>query len=367
MHFQMGKMKRILAVLLLSIAVGPSQAREQNQGSPSATPRTFVDDAMAALGFAEKNRDSLMGGEVLFTGLPDIERQPSEVAVASVMLFVRRALDSIDEVYLDEASFRVSEDILSFQYAGDGSESLEQRRAAFEGIEYSPQERQEVERLRRVKPGFEFNFSTEEIDRFRVALSEKATHEEVSATYRQVLLDRYVAYLGGGLKSVLPYERAKGKRSSPQRELLIGLASLELVEKHFPQFHKSLMEYPRPPVEGISSRYYWFKRVTSNRPTFVLAHRLDQVLSSSTIAAELQFYVGHTYNSMLTLIGCVTVEGGTLVFAVVRLFTDRVTGKGSSLKKKIGRGQMSRAIAKHFEALRTELERAPNIRDESDL
>ena len=74
-------------------------------------------------------------------------------------------------------------------------------------------------------------------------------------------------------------------------------------------------------------------------------------------AAELQFYVGHTYNSMLTLIACASVEGGTLVFSVVRIYTDRVSGDRNSLKKTIGRRQISKAVAEHFEALRTELER----------
>ncbi len=354
---QWAVVRRILVAFLLNTAIGPSQALGQNEGSSSVTHGSFVDDAMAALGFDERKRDSLLGGEVLFVGVPDIERQPNELTVASVMLLVRRPLDSIDEVFLDEASFRVRDDILSFNYVGDGSESRKQRQGAFEGIEYSTQEQKEVEKLLRVKPGVEFNFSSEEIDRFHLPDSESATRETASAIYRQVLLDRYLAYLDTGLKSLLPYERAKGKRSSPRRELLIGLESLELVEKHFPKFYRSLLEYPSQMAEGISSRYYWFKRVTNKRPTFVLAHRLDQMLSRSAIAAELQFYVGHSYNSMLTLIGCATVEGGTLVFAVVRIYTDKVTGKGSSLKKKIGRRQMSNAIAEHFEALRTELER----------
>jgi hypothetical protein len=46
--------------------------------------------------------------------------------------------------------------------------------------------------------------------------------------------------------------------------------------------------------------------------------------------------------------------GLTASFKSVR---DRVGGPGNSLKKKIGRRQMSEVIARHFEAFRTELER----------
>ena len=89
----------------------------------------------------------------------------------------------------------------------------------------------------------------------------------------------------------------------------------------------------------------------------MLVHRLEQQREDYVIAAELQFYVGHSYNSMLNLIACVPTEEGTLVLSINRLFTDQVTGFGSGLKKKIGRRQVVEAMAEHFEELREELEK----------
>ena len=111
-------------------------------------------------------------------------------------------------------------------------------------------------------------------------------------------------------------------------------------------------------VGGLTvSRFYWIKRRTSGRPAFVLAHRLEQHRSDYSVAAEVQFYVGHSFNSMLTLIACVPMETGTLVLSINRLFTDQVTGFGSGLKKKIGRGQVVEAMEQNFEELLVELEK----------
>jgi hypothetical protein len=60
---------------------------------------------------------------------------------------------------------------------------------------------------------------------------------------------------------------------------------------------------------------------------------------------------------MLTLIGCIPTDSGTVVLSVNRLFTDQVTGFGSRLKKRVGRKQIGKAVAEHFRALREELEK----------
>ena len=141
----------------------------------------------------------------------------------------------------------------------------------------------------------------------------------------------------------------------------MAFSSLELVERHFPTFYQSLLSFPAQLPGQTTSQFHWLKRTLSGRPTFVLSHRLEQLHRDYAIAAELQFYVGHSYNSMLTLLVCMPTEAGTLILSVNRVFTDQVAGFGSTLKKKIGRRQIVDALAKHFKELRTELERTnPN-------
>ncbi len=173
-----------------------------------------------------------------------------------------------------------------------------------------------------------------------------------------MLRRRFLAYLGGGLESIEPYARGGGKSASPRRELTVAFSALELLERHFPTFYRTLLSFPEQLPGDTISRFYWIKRRSSGRPAFVLAHRLEQHQENYVIAAELHFYVGHSYNSMLTLIACVPTESGTLVLSINRLFTDQVTGFGSGLKKKIGRRQVGATFAEHFEELREELEKS---------
>ena len=51
---------------------------------------------------------------------------------------------------------------------------------------------------------------------------------------------------------------------------------------------------------------------------------------------------------MLTIIGCMPYEGGSVVFCTNRTFTDQVTGFGSSLKRSVGRQRIEDAISEHF-------------------
>jgi hypothetical protein len=76
---------------------------------------------------------------------------------------------------------------------------------------------------------------------------------------------------------------------------------------------------------------------------------------NGALGADLEFYVAHTYNSMLTLTGCAPYEGGTLLLAANRTFTEKVTGMGRSLKKSMGRKMVAKKFAARFEYLRANL------------
>ena len=348
---------RLRARLAIFFAIGClATVALHADGAEERKLRSLVDDALLELGFDPAQKVDLDGGSVLSVGLADIERQPNELTVGAVMMLVRRPLAVVAQALVNDASFRVNTDILDYRAIGDGSESREEIEAVFSGIGYAEEESDEVAKLLRVKAGSEFNLSSREIGEFRsLGGTKNGTRESVSAKTADLLRERLLAYLDNGLESVEPYARSGGKTASPRRELTVAFSALELLERYFPAFYTGLLRFPEPLPDDTLSRFYWIKRRASGRPTYVLAHRLEQHRDDYTIAAELHFYVGHSYNSMLTVIACVPVEAGTLVLSANRLFTDKVTGFGSSLKKRIGRRQIVDAMAEHFEALRNEL------------
>ena len=344
-------------VALLAIVCAATAVAEA-ESVPERSVRSFVDHAMVELGFDPAQKIDLEQGTILSVGLADVERQPNELTAATVMMLVRRPLDVVAEALVNDASFRVNADILDYRTIGDGTESREEIEAIFRGVGYTQQESAEAAKLLRVKPGSQFNLSNREITEFRsIDAAEGGERELVSAIMADVLRQRFLAYLGGGLEAVEPYARGGRKRASPRRELTVAFSALELLERHFPTFYTSLLRFPERLPGDIISRFYWVKRRSDGRPAFVLMHRLEQHQDDYVIAVELQFFVGHSYNSMLTLIACVPTEEGTLVLSINRYFTDRVTGVGSGLKKKIGRRKVVAAVAEHFEELRGELER----------
>ncbi len=342
--------------LLTIVCVATNVADAESATEPSVQP--FIDDAMVELGFDPAQKTDLESRKILSVGLADIERQPNELTVGAVMMLVRRPLDVVAEALVNDASFRVNTDVLEYRTIGDGSESREAIEAAFRGIAYTEEESAEAVKLLRVKAGSEFNFSSGEIAAFRsIDDAENDARESVSSKMADVLRGRFLAYLENGLESVEPYARSGKKSASPRRELTVAFSALELLERHFPAFYMTLLRFPERLPNDTLSRFYWMKRKSGGRPAFVLVHRLEQYRGDYVVAAELQFYVGHSYNSMLTLIACVPTEEGTLVLSINRLFTDQVTGLGSSLKKKFGRRQVVEAMAEHFEELREELEK----------
>ena len=74
------------------------------------------------------------------------------------------------------------------------------------------------------------------------------------------------------------------------------------------------------------------------------------------IIVEQQYYVGHSYNALEAVLGCVPYEGGTVVFYTSRVFTCQVTGFASGIARGIGRKQIMSSVAEELERLRTALE-----------
>jgi hypothetical protein len=320
-------------------------------------PPVTIDQMMMHLGFDTSYKRSLLDGKILSTGMPEMERMREELAVAAVMLVVKAPMGKVVAAFLDGESFRQNSDIIEYKMIRSTAKSSPAADEDFKTIGYTDRESSEVKKLTDFKGGDLFNFSREEIEQFQVLGSKGPDiRDKVSLALRRILVERFQSYRIGGLEAVKPYERFKGRLSRPGRELTVAIASTKLLEDHFPDFYRSLLKYPEEVVRGVKNEFFWFKNRLDNRPTFQLSHYMADIRGNYAIVAELQFYVEHTYNSMLTIIGCVPYEGGTVVFCANRTFTDQVAGFGSSLKRSVGRRRVEDVISNHFAKLRRALE-----------
>lgn len=317
----------------------------------------FVNDAINELGFETTHKADLESGKIISVGLPNFERQPTELTVGAAMMLVRRPLATVSRALMGEDTFRVNTEILDFDVIGDGNLSREEIDGIFRKIGYTEAENEESKKLLTARPGEQFNLNEDEIDKFRsLKAVDGRVYEEVSGALADMLKQRFLGYLAGGLAAVKPYARSGGRLASPQQELTTAFETLKLVKRHFPTFYTSLTGFPAQVPADTENRFHWVKRVADKRPAFVLAHRMVERKSDYTAAMDLQFYVQHSYNSMLTLAACVPVEKGTLVLSAIHVYTDQVTGFASDVKKEIGRKRVSQAMTEYFRQMREVLE-----------
>ena len=347
------KLTRCILLIYIIFAQGFVAQNARADREPPVT----IDSLMAHLAFDKSYKKALLDGKILSTGMPEMETLREELAVSAVMLVVRAPIEKVVASYLDRESFRQNDDIIAFNMIRSPQRTALPVEEDFRAVGFTKDESQEVKKLIDFKGGETFNFSLDEIKQFRgINPKDPAVLDKVSLLVRHILLKRYQSYIARGLEAVAPYERDRGKRSLPRRELTVAIGSTKLLENHFSDFYLSLLNYPESVGENVKNEFYWFKSKLDNRPVFQLRHYMADIHDNFAVVAEMQFYVGHTYNSMLTVIGCVPYEGGTVVFCTNRTFTDQVAGFGSSLKRNVGRRRIEDSISEYFAKLRTMLE-----------
>jgi hypothetical protein len=358
----------IRVVCLLFSGWVPIAAAEPLAAKPDEVDiQELIDDIFESIGVGEEHKESLFAGEIVYTGMPELEVIPEELAVAGVVLLVQAPISAVVDRYLREDAFREDETILEYERIETVDNPDAEGEETFEAVGFTPGEKKEIKRLLHLEPGYRFNFSAGEIARFEaIDPKQEESAVRVAQVYRAVLEERCRSYRRSGIAAIQPYARKRGRESSPAREMSIAVETATLLERHFPGFHAALLRYPERDVPGLLERFFWLKKVVAERPAFVLAHQMLEVRPDWAIGAEREYYVGHSYNSLLTLIGAVPFESGILVFGVNRTFTDQVTGVARGMKKEHGRKLVARKLAQRFEGIRSVLEGQADDKEKND-
>src|SRR5262249_10879977 len=147
---------------------------------------------------------------------------------------------------------------------------------------------------------------------------------------------RAAAYMERGLSGIAPYDRDGGKVADPAAELRGATSALTYLARVDPSLFEAFLNFPRGDAAGLESRFLWLKQRVQDRPAFILSHRVLAVRDGVAFAAERQFYVGRSYNSLQIVAGLVPCDGKTLVFYLNRTSTDQVAGFMSGTRHGIG-------------------------------
>ncbi len=308
-------------------------------------------EVLALLGISPKQLANLERGEII--SQPNQESGEKELAMDSV-LYLPVPLAKVFD-YLRRAEVEaIDSDMMAH-----GEIPPDAGVEAFRGFALSANQADEVEGLLNAEPGDRFNLSREEIDSFK-PLREKladadktAQAEAVSARYQEILLRRWQTYRSSGLAGIAPYAHPEGiPDTDPATELRTSAESDKALARYYPGLKKAWLDYPAGLPAGVVEQFFWLNRKVEDRPTAILGHRLVQFDSGGAVIAIRHYYVGHSYNSINLVIGCLPHRDGTIVFYSQRTSTDQVAGMASGLKHSIGRERMKDQMVGRLESLR---------------
>jgi hypothetical protein len=321
----------------------------------SAQALPAAGEVLTVLGIPPEKLANLERGEII--SQPDQESGEKELAM-DVALYLPTPPAKVFD-YLQHAEVEaIDSDIIAH-----GEIQPNAGVDAFKRFAFPARQGDEVEGLLNAEPGDRFNLSASEIDSFRqlkeklAGAGEKAEAEAVSQHYREILLRRWQAYRSDGLAGIAPYAHPEGiPAADPAAELRASAISDKSLARYYPGLEKAWLDYPAGLPAGVAEQFFWLNRRVEGRPTAILGHRLVQSSNAGGVIAIRHYYVGHSYNSINLVIGCLPHRDGTIVFYAQRTSTDQVAGMASGLKHAIGRERMKEQMEGRLESLRKALQ-----------
>ena len=202
------------------------------------------------------------------------------------------------------------------------------------------------------KPGGDINLDADEIATFKALKGKPNATQAAEKELHKMLLARHQAYRKSGLTGISPYDRGKGKKTNPGKDLQLDTDAAKVLKEHVPSFQKVMLDYPKATIAGLDEQFFWVLYDIDGKPNYVLSHFFSAPAGDMRLVVNRQFYVANTYNVMQEVAGFFPVKEGTLVMYVNHLSTDQVAGFGGSTKRKIGGKVMAKKIKALFEKSR---------------
>jgi len=335
--------------------------RDPTSEEPTSTSRKLLE----YLSFTPHEQEALMRGEITSHAVNELSDK--ELAITMAVL-VPAPLENLLDFIRSGRALETDRDLLAhgelhFTPSGDVDPT------GFSDVGFAPSEESEIRALLEVKPGSWFNLSESEsknLASLRQTFDPKGCEknprcaEAVASTLRNMLRERLAAYRERGLSGIEPYTRGGGQQADPAEELRKATNAARFLAHEYPQIFDAFLNYPRGNQSGMESRFFWLKLKAQDRPTFILSHRVLCLRGGVAFAAERQFYVGHSYNSLQILAGLIPIEGRTLLVYLNRTSTDQVAGFMSGTRHGMGRKMMEKGVREQFEDVLAQVDHQKN-------
>lgn len=172
----------------------------------------------------------------------------------------------------------------------------------------------------------------------------------ILAALHSLLEKRFHEYYQGGLTNITPYH-IKGKNIHPGEYLADSLAPFRLLQRHYANFYRAFKNYPSEQSTDYAHQFFITTEMDGGKPITSLKHWMLNEQEGFTLIAERKYYISHSLDAMHTMILLLPDDQGTYVFLVNATFTEFVTGIGSFVAHKVGRGKVKKNVVPLLESL----------------
>lgn len=216
---------------------------------------------------------------------------------------------------------------------------------------------EEIEALLDAEPSDQFNFSSDEIEKFKTlkrtlnSASDEAIRDAIEQRYREMLFDRFEAYRRDGTYAIAPYARDNNLSVKPSVELDQAANASIILAHYVPALHKAWINYPAALTSKTNEVFQWVEKNVQNRPAFILRHHVNYDWNGGALVLTREFYASHSYNASQWITGCLAYRDGTVVFQQVRSYADQLSGVATDVRHLIGRKLLKNKMLKSFERL----------------
>jgi hypothetical protein len=298
-----------------------------------------ADEVLAEMDWSGDEKKQILAGEFVTGEIKSVSDR--DLAIAMGFLVKIPPNDLAREVVSGEL-MKANDQIKTYgEFKGDGSlKDLEALKLA------------DADDYLNAKPGDKINLNTKEIEAFTGLKGKPNAAQAAEKELHTMLLARYQAYRKSGLTGISPYDRGKGEKTDPGKDLQLDTDGAKVLKKYVPSFQKVMAGYPKANIDGLDEQFFWILYEIDGKPNYVLSHFFSAPSGDARVVVNRQFYVANTYNVMQEVAGFFPVKEGTLVVYVNHLSTDQVAGFGGSSKRKIGGKVMAKKIKALFEKSR---------------
>lgn len=308
----------------------------------AAADRRDITRAIKDFGFSTDAAARIRDGAMVESD--PTESSDHELAVGLTFL-IQQPIANVVEAFRSAVDLRADHQLVS-------AVVIKGSRDDFARLVLQPDGAAEAKRYLTAHPGDTLNLSLDEIRAFQ-ALASAASDPTpgVEVQLKELLFNRYRAYVTKGLAGIAPYARSSGVRN-PSEELRAASQASSLLNSYAPALWQLLLSYPQGKPAELEERFYLLRYELDGRPNYTLRHRMVLPFSGGVVLVDRDFYVSHGYNTSQAISGLIPVQEGTVVFSRNRVSTDQVAGFGSSMKRSIGRSVMAKQLTQIFERSR---------------